>query len=706
MKKININGKNNTSNKVKPKEGLINLINELNSAIRVYYSSTMEVINNYKKKNNANIIIHNEIIKIEKNLSNFINEAKDLFRRMIIARKQNLLEEEKSKQNKGQLYNYNNFFYYSNGTTNVNTNSNYFTKILNHGRHQKISYKSPTSKTNNISNSKINYQNYTQNSYQKLNMDGNNIISSENRISNKINKNINVPKLIFGKKEDKDKLMNNILILLKQINQFQCKIFYDTKEAQNYKNILNKIFHDLNRLINVLSKEKVDSNIKCLTERKQQKNLKQKNDILSENKKYENILRNIENYKKNYTHLHKKFNKSYTNINSRNPFNQRKYFFSIQNLKSRNESLYEKKMRAKSENSLDKKGNKEISNKQNIKNIRNILFKEGLNDSNTNKKIDLKFFDKEQQTEKIILEQNISKEINLDIKSDPKFKMKELENQNLIKDLENKIKLLDDNIKKLNENISNLKNENNSYKNNIEKKVKTIENLNQELILLKQYLEKQDKKEKIKKEQNQSNKSIEIKNNNIISINEEMETDLDKMSIKYDILKLDYDRQKEDLKEKEKLLNNYNLYTNLNESKISEDKINQLIKKHEEEIEELNQKYTKNILELKINLPNCFSPQTHDILIDKKFKTYTLHWYLLTITSAKQKDYENTFWVSEDEIKSTLNEFKAFKSEDDIEKENINVYILAQQKLINRIEKNEEEITSLKNQILKLKGGK
>ena len=363
-------------------------------------------------------------------------------------------------------------------------------------------------------------------------------------------------------------------------------------------------------------------------------------------------------------------------------------------------------MRAKSENSLDKKGNKEISNKQNIKNIRNILFKEGLNDSNTNKKIDVKFFDKEQQTEKIILEQNISKEINLDIKSDPKFKMKELENQNLIKDLENKIKLLDDNIKKLNENISNLKNENNSYKNNIEKKVKTIENLNQELILLKQYMEKQDKKEKIKKEQNQSNKSIEIKNNNIISINEEMETDLDKMSIKYDILKLDYDRQKEDLKEKEKLLNNYNLYTNLNESKISEDKINQLIKKHEEEIEELNQKYTKNILELKINLPNCFSPQTHDILIDKKFKTYNLHWYLLTITSAKQKDYENTFWVSEDEIKSTLNEFKAFKSEEDIEKENINIYILAQQKLINRIEKNEEEITNLKNQILKLKGGK
>ena len=70
------------------------------------------------------------------------------------------------------------------------------------------------------------------------------------------------------------------------------------------------------------------------------------------------------------------------------------------------------------------------------------------------------------------------------------------------------------------------------------------------------------------------------------------------------------------------------------------------------------------------------------------------------------KDYENTFWVSEDEIKNTLKEFKAFKSEEDIEKENMNIYILAQQKLINRIENNEEEITNLKNQIIKLKGGK
>ena len=50
MKKINIKGKNNCLNKNNPKEDLIQLINELNSAIRIYYSSTMEIIKNFKKR--------------------------------------------------------------------------------------------------------------------------------------------------------------------------------------------------------------------------------------------------------------------------------------------------------------------------------------------------------------------------------------------------------------------------------------------------------------------------------------------------------------------------------------------------------------------------------------------------------------------------------------------------------------------------------
>ena len=224
-------------------------------------------------------------------------------------------------------------------------------------------------------------------------------------------------------------------------------------------------------------------------------------------------------------------------------------------------------------------------------------------------------------------------------------------------------------------------------------------------------MEKKEDKEKERRGIFNSNKNIQIINNinnniNSDDIKEQLETDLDKISIKYELLKLDYDRQKLDLEEKERQINNYNLYTDLNQSKITEEKINKIKQEHEKEIEELNKKYTKNILELKINLPNCFSPSTHEILIDKKFQAYNLHWYLLTITSAKEKDYENTFWVSEDEIKSSLNEFNAFKTEEDIEKENINIYILAQQKLISRIESNENIINNLKNQIQKLKGEK
>ena len=106
---------------------------------------------------------------------------------------------------------------------------------------------------------------------------------------------------------------------------------------------------------------------------------------------------------------------------------------------------------------------------------------------------------------------------------------------------------------------------------------------------------------------------------------------------------------------------------------------------------------------MKINLPNCFSPATHEILIDKKFKMYDLHWYLLTLISAKNKDYENTFWVSEDEIRDTLEQFNKFKSEEEIEKQSAQDYFNAQQKLIKRIEINEENITKLETELKKYK---
>ena len=304
------------------------------------------------------------------------------------------------------------------------------------------------------------------------------------------------------------------------------------------------------------------------------------------------------------------------------------------------------------------------------------------------------------------MKNEISKEISIYFEIDQNYKLKIIEREKLIKDLEDKIQILNDDIKSLNEKKLNFQKENDTYKIDLEKKNTYINSLNQEISILKQYIDKQENKKKEKgKEQNLSNEIKDNKNNsnNSNNKNEEIIADLDKISIKYELLKIEYERQKTDLEEKEKLLSDYNL-TNLNDSKISsEEKINQIIKKYENKIEEMNQKHIKDILDLKINLPNCFTPSTHEILVDKKFKEYELHWYLLTITSAKKKDYENTFWVTEDEIKDSLEEFKQFKTEEDIEKENINIYAIAQEKLIKRIETNEDTISNLKKQIMKLK---
>ena len=712
MKNKIINEKFNSSNKMKPKDELVHLINNLNSSIKSYYITTRDIILN-SKENKINNAKENQkdLINIENHLVNFIKEAKFLFNRMKIARKRSIIEEEQNKKSQGQLYNYcnNNFFYYSNAPTNVNTNSNYFTKILNHARHQKVNYKSPVSKNNNISNNKITNNKSNQYSYRKHNQNLNKIISSDNSISNEISNKISVPKLNLDKTIDKDELIKNILKLLKQLNEFHCKIFYETEEAQNYKNIFNSILSELNKLINVLSKEKdIKPKIGSLTERKPKKSLNKKNQLLV-NKKYGNTLRNIGNLKKNSHSLHK-YNMSYNNIISRNPFNYQKYSLSIQNLKSRNEnkSLNEKNKRAKSENSNEqinfKNKIREIIpiNKEKGKYLRDVLIKEGINDYNKKVEPEKKLVDKEQQTDDIKEENVITKEININFEIDEKYKEKELEREKLIKDLENKIEVSNDTIKSLTEKIINLQKENNSYKEDSEKKNKEITSLTEEVSLLKLYIDKHQKKENDKniKENNNRNQN----NNN--KKKEEIETDLDKMSIRYELLKLDYNRQKNNLEEKEKILNNYNIYTNISESKSSDDKINQLIRNHEKEIEKLNEKYYKNILDLKINLPNCFSPSTHQILIDKKYKPYELRWYLLTITSAKKKDYENTFWVSEDEIKNTLNEFNKYKTEEEIEKENQDIYMFTQQKLVKRIENNEDLITDLKMQIQKLKGEK
>ena len=102
-----------------------------------------------------------------------------------------------------------------------------------------------------------------------------------------------------------------------------------------------------------------------------------------------------------------------------------------------------------------------------------------------------------------------------------------------------------------------------------------------------------------------------------------------------------------------------------------------------------------------MNLPIGYSPSTHCILIDKKYSKYNLKWFLLTITTTQEKNYENTFWVPEDEIKPMLSQFNKFRTEKEIEDEQFESIYITQQKWIKQIDENEQLIAKLKKQLHK-----
>jgi hypothetical protein len=309
----------------------------------------------------------------------------------------------------------------------------------------------------------------------------------------------------------------------------------------------------------------------------------------------------------------------------------------------------------------------------------------------------IKLIDKEQQTENLFNNNiKIIEEKSLYIESD---NSKIIQKDKIIKDLENNIQTLKNNLTVLKDDLSSSNNQLSFFKSDNEKQNKQISDMSKEITLMKKLI---DDKDKIDLKNKEEKKEINNKNKgNLTESYYELQTDIDKMSIRYELLKIDYNKQKNDLKEKEQLINNYNMYINTNDSKNVDEQVCQLVKKHKDEIDKLNKKYTRDIINLKINLPNCFSAETHQILIDKKYSKYNLHWYLITVTSAEEKDYENTYWVSENEIKATLDQFNKFQTEEELEKETIQDYLNNQQKLIKRIENNENYIIKLESQLKK-----
>ena len=102
-----------------------------------------------------------------------------------------------------------------------------------------------------------------------------------------------------------------------------------------------------------------------------------------------------------------------------------------------------------------------------------------------------------------------------------------------------------------------------------------------------------------------------------------------------------------------------------------------------------------------MNLPISYSPSTHCILVDKKYPKYNLKWFLLTIITEPDKNYENTFWVPEDEIKPMLDQFNKFRTENELKDERFEGLLSTQQNLINQIDNNEKLIAKLKAQLEK-----
>lgn len=689
---------------IKIKDELVLLINILNDEIKSYFLATKQII--LKSKEGINTRINYDYINlIEKQLYLFIQKAKDLFKKMKYVKRQNCFQQQIEKNNNNnQLYNYcnNNFFYYSNAPLATNTND--YNDQPNNNIFQNNSYKKKLIKSpNEITNFNINYYltrnnspRYKQQFERKvIYRNKSDIMSDNENSSNCLNKQLNIQ----NKKSDKDDLIKKILFLLKKLKITKGKIFYETNEAQKYKYIFNTLLGELDKLIKIISNEKIEKEYKCLSERG-----------LQNKEKYEKFI-NLLNYQKflltnnkneknknknNNSRSSIKINKTFNNINGCNLINDNRNqinLFNNQNIKLKgvSKSIDEKCKNEIFNNKIKQKENTIFNiNKQNKNSLRNKLFKDimsSMNEDNQEEKnnygiINPQLVDKEQQTDYIFIN-IISKEIYLFIEKDSKIINNK---QKTLEELKNQIQILKDQNEILKKDLSNSNNQLSLMKLEEEKKNKEI-NLMKKLI---EYNENSISKNKGEKKESIINDGYE-----------ELQRDRDQALIKYELLKRDYDRQAIQLKEKEKLLNNYNLYSNIDNSKNIDEKILKLIKKHENEIEELNKKYIRNIINLKVNLPNCFSAETHEILIDKKYTKYNLHWYLLTIISAKEKDYENTFWVSEDEIKDSLSEFNKFNNEDEIEKKNNEDFLIYQQKLIKRIEDNENHIYKLESKLKK-----
>ncbi len=674
-------------------EEMIFWINTLNSQIKTFYKSMKNQIN--IGKNNYNDIQSNlkNYDNMNEILNQFIYNAKESFQNLKMTRRRKICEEE--------------FHSYSNNNKKSPSNKICINKLKKYY----LTLNSPKSANSSISPRLLDDSYNSQKFKNKLFLDND----------------YNLPDNVLI-------LFEEIFQLLKKLNLFKEKIIHDSIEMiDESKRIFNNIENLYKRMNNFLEKNKkiskkyksksiefdemndVDNNIQI--------QLKEKLDLI-EKLNEEIIIKN---------NIIDKCNSRITNLKilaDRKIKENKEY-------KRKNDEIL-KLLNIKEEYS--KKYTIEENLKKNVyeKKISKLnLDIEKLNNELKLQKNYLNEFDKKiNEKDKIILKfQNDNSRLNSDIakhKIEKNNLIKELdtikinnENSvnicNLQKDLESKNNL----IESLNENINSLNNKINELNIKNINLSNTIEKLNDELYSLKNKNINEEEFHKLKEDninyKNQLLKLTNISNTNLInniSIINNLKNQIEKIKkekeqlINYitEQIKLYKDNNNKIQNEINIKINDFENNKKNEINKISnafKDEINQITVKYKNEIidlqntiNKLKEQNEKLMKQEKEKILKIVSPEKYNIIIDKYINVLNnvnLHWYLITEKETKNKNYLNTFWINESEIKN-LSKYNKFKSEEELEKDNIQKIMKMQEKFIEEIQKKDDEIDDLKSE--------
>ena len=674
-------------------EEMIFWINTLNSQIKTFYKSMKNQIN--IGKNNYNDIQSNlkNYDNMNEILNQFIYNAKESFQNLKMTRRRKICEEE--------------FHSYSNNNKKSPSNKICINKLKKYY----LTLNSPKSANSSISPRLLDDSYNSQKFKNKLFLDND----------------YNLPDNVLI-------LFEEIFQLLKKLNLFKEKIIHDSIEMiDESKRIFNNIENLYKRMNNFLEKNKkiskkyksksiefdemndVDNNIQI--------QLKEKLDLI-EKLNEEIIIKN---------NIIDKCNSRITNLKilaDRKIKENKEY-------KRKNDEIL-KLLNIKEEYS--KKYTIEENLKKNVyeKKISKLnLDIEKLNNELKLQKNYLNEFDKKiNEKDKIILKfQNDNSRLNSDIakhKIEKNNLIKELdtikinnENSvnicNLQKDLESKNNL----IESLNENINSLNNKINELNIKNINLSNTIEKLNDELYSLKNKNINEEEFHKLKEDninyKNQLLKLTNISNTNLInniSIINNLKNQIEKIKKEKEQLINYITEQIKLYKDKNnKIQNEINIKINDFENN-KKNEINKISNAFKDEINQITVKYKNEIIDLqntinklkeqneklmkqeKEKILKIVSPEKYNIIIDKYINVLNnvnLHWYLITEKETKNKNYLNTFWINESEIKN-LSKYNKFKSEEELEKDNIQKIMKMQEKFIEEIQKKDDEIDDLKSE--------